>query len=253
MRNLIIILLTVLVVIAGAFLPEILLRSNSVPQIDMDYQQVSISSESSSDYAWRLERMAEHIFGEGEHLLATYISEVTPTEEGSEIHTQFLAELRRLAESGVVPEIVAETLEKSEDYRIRYYYLFDSEAVSGFRYAELSAASKRWNITMRMDVESGKIARVEYYGSDLLTRTDGSLTGWYDVLHGYADYLGLAAMPQEMLPAEDAEDSGSRAYYHSITADMLKARTRESGGSWLDLRVLRETGGVTIAVYNGGK
>ena len=65
MKNWMVILLAAAVVIAGAFLPELLLKSNSQPELDMTYQQVTITSQSSSDYTWRMERMAEHYFVEG--------------------------------------------------------------------------------------------------------------------------------------------------------------------------------------------
>ena len=250
MKNWMVILLAAAVVIAGAFLPELLLKSNSQPELDMTYQQVTITSQSSSDYTWRMERMAEHYFGEGEQLLSTYISEETSGE--GESGEQFLAELDKLTQLGVIPEAVQEQLAGSTDYRIRYYYLFDSEAVSGFRIAEFTASATNWRIFACMDVESGKLARVDYGGSRLIPgRIAAPETSWYDVLQGYSQYLGLSTTPTAV--HSELSSSSVRQYYDENTADKWTARMASGDSAWMELRVLRSEYLATVAVYNGGK
>lgn len=253
MKNWIVILLVAIVVIAGAFLPEILLQNRSQPELSMEYRQVAITSQSSSDYTWRMERMAEHYFGEGEQLLSTYISEEGPGEGDG--YEQFTAELDKLTELGVIPESVQALLKSSTDYRIRYYYLFDSQAVNGFRIAELTAAATNWRIYACMDVESGKLARVDYGGSKLIpSRVAYPETSWYDVLRGFSQYLGLSTTPTAV-QEERAEltESSVRQYYDENTADKWTARMASGDSAWMELRVLRSEYLATVAVYNGGK
>ncbi len=252
MKNWIIVLLAVLVVLLGAFAPEVLLNHLSQPEVDMDYQQVSVSSESSSDYTWRMTCLAEHYFGEGEHQLVTYISE---EEEGSEIHTQFLTELNRLIDAGVAPEQLRRMLDGSLNCHTRYYYLFDANAVSGFRFAEFQADGTNWQIAMCLDVESGKLAKLEYGGSELIQGGFAApLRSWYDVLREYAEYLGLGTTPMTTPERpEEAEASSVRQYHDSCTADKWTARMASGGSAWLELRVLRENYLATVAVYDGGK
>lgn len=250
MRNLLIILLTVLVVIAGTFLPEYLLKHNAGPEVNMDYQLVSITSQSSSDYAWRMERIAEHYFGEGEHLLTTYISEVVPDEEDTELDL-LRQELNKLIEMGAVHPAVGEVL-AVRLCRIRYYYLFDSEAVSGFRIAELSDSGTNWSVSLCLDVESGKLAAVRYGGTHFFpgtTPTPNGTSGWYDMLRPYADYLGLGAAVTASNP--DLSEQPARRYYEDCTADRLTARL--SGTAWLEVRALKETSRLSLCVYSGGK
>lgn len=168
MKNWIIILLALLVVIAGAFLPELLLGADSLPELDLDYGQVSVTSQSSSGYTWRMEQIGEKYFGEGEHLLSTYISEEGPEQQSQEGYAQFREELGQLMDLGVIPQNIETLLEEKRDYHIRYYYLFDNESVSGFRIAEFTASAANWRISACMDVESGKLAKVEYGGSRLI-------------------------------------------------------------------------------------
>ena len=252
MKNWMVILLAAAVVIAGAFLPELLLKSDSQPELDMAYQQVTITSQSSSDYTWRMERMAEHYFGEGEQLLSTYISEETSGE--GESGEQFLAELDKLTQLGVIPEAVQEQLAGSTDYRIRYYYLFDSQAVSGFRIAEFTAAATNWRVVMCMDVESGKVAKIDYGGSKLIP---GGVvypeSSWYDVLRGYAQYLGLHTTPNATPETVTLTPEGARQYYDGITVDKWTAPMASGASGWMELRVLRGDYLATVAVYNGGK
>ena len=49
MKNWLIILLVAAVVAAGAFLPELLLKWSRPPELDMEAQQVAVTSQSSSD------------------------------------------------------------------------------------------------------------------------------------------------------------------------------------------------------------
>lgn len=253
MKKWMIVVLAAALVIAGAFLPEVLLRANRLPELDMDHQPLSITSQSSSDYTWRMERIAEHYFGEGEHLLFTYISEETQEQENREGFELFLEQLRLLTELGVLPETVAAQLEESPRYRINYYYLFDSQTVSGFRIADFSASGTGWQINACLDVESGRLAKVEYSGSRLVP--GGSAypeTSWYDVLRGYAQYLGLLTTPEKG-PEQPELSSGARQYYDEHTADKWMSHMATGGTSWMELRVIRGDHQAVIAVYNGGK
>lgn len=254
MKNWIIVLLAVLVVIAGAFLPELLLRADSQPEIDLDYGQVAITSQSSSDYTWRMEQIADKYFGEGEHLLSTYIREEGPDQQSQEGYDQFRQELDQLMELGVIPESIRPLLAGQQDYRIRYYYLFDSQTVSGFRIAEFTAAATNWRVFACMDVESGKLAKVEYGGSQLIP---GGVvypeSSWYDVLQGYAQYLGLHTTPNATPETPTLTPEGARQYYDSITVDKWTAPMASGDSAWMELRVLRENYQATVAVYHGGK
>lgn len=254
MKNWIIVLLAVLVVAGGAFLPELLLRSDAPPELNLDYGLVAVTSQSSSDYTWRMERIAEKYFGEGEHLLSTYIREEGPDQQSQEGYEQFRQELGRLLDLGAIPQSVQAVLEEIQDYRIRYYYLFDSEAVSGFRIAEFTASAANWRLSACMDVESGKLAKVDYGGSRLIP---GGVaypeSSWYDVLQGYAQYLGLRTTPNATPEAVTLTPEGARQYYDSITVDKWISPLDSGGSAWLELRVLRENSLATVAVYHGGK
>ncbi len=145
-----------------------------------------------------------------------------------------------------------EQLAGSTDYRIRYYYLFDSQAVSGFRIAEFTASATNWRVFACMDVESGKLARVDYGGSRLIPgRVAAPETSWYDVLQGYSRYLGLSTTPTAV--QLEPSSSSVRQYYDENTADKWTARMASGDSAWMELRVLRSEYLATVAVYNGGK
>lgn len=254
MRNILIILLTLVIVAAGAFLPEWLLKHDNMPEIKMDYQTVSVTSESSSDYAWRMQQIGEHYYGEGENLLTTFISEIDPNEPGNEAKPQFLGELSRLISDGVLPPELWNMVADGADCWIRYYYLFDGQAVSGFRIAEMVASAYNWKMTLCMDVESGKLARVVYSGKTLIPGEQAAPPGsdsWYDCLRRYADYLGLSSTG---LPNREqiGDIAGTRKYYDEHTADKLTAAIA-GGTDWLELRAILGSHTLEIAVYDGGK
>lgn len=252
MKNWLIILLAAAVVAAGAFLPGLLLKASPAPELDMDYPDLSVSSQSSSDYAWRLDTMAEFYFGEGENLRNTYISQ-TSAEEGGQDFAMMMQQLESLTETGTVPDGVRQLLADCQDYRIRYYYMFDSQTVSGFRYAELMAAGMNWRVFLVMDVESGKLIRVDYGGSKLFPGGDVLPQGsWYEVLRSFGQYLGLSDQAT-LTGAVEAQSEGARKYYDSNTADVRRAPVINGYGSWVELRVLRENYTVTVTVYRGGK
>lgn len=253
MRNWLIIFLVAAVVVAGAFLPEVLLNRSPLPELDMEQRELSISAQSSSDYTRRMDALGEYYFGEGLNLLSTYISQVTPEDEDSEAINQFLTEFRTLAASGVIPENVEKLLDEKTDYRIRYYYMFDSQSVSGFRYAELTAAASNWRIFLCMDMDSGKLVRVDYGGSLLFPNGQVSpQSSWYDVLRAFGTYLGLSDTP---LTAEETEtpSEGARKYYDANTADFRRASVPLGGSAWVELRALKENYSAIITVYRGGK
>lgn len=252
MKNLLILLAALLAVIAGAFLPELLLSYSTGPEIKLDYQQVSITSQSAPDYAWRMDRIAELHFGEGEKLFSTYLSDSSAMDQEND-RRLFLNELNRLIALGAIPQTVGETLTDWERVTILYHHIFDSEAVSGFRIAEFTASGPNWSVSMTLDMESGKLAKIRYGGS--LFFPGGNVqpmgnTSWYDMLHGYADYLGLNGT---VTIRNEHADEPNRQYYESCTADRLAARVSPGSASWMELRALRENQFATIAVYDGGK
>lgn len=252
MKNWIILLLAVALVVAGAFLPELLLKWSAPPELEMDYQQVAITSQSSSDYSWRMDTLAEHYFGDGEDLRNTYISQVTAEDGRGEEYQQFLTEITQLVHDGIIQEEAKTLLEESEDYRICYYYLFDSAAVNGFRYAELTAAGTNWRIFLSMDVESGKLVRVDCGGSRLYPGGEVLPKGsWYDVLRSFGSYLGLS--DTGVMQQSAAQSQGARVYYDANTADTWSARISGSNSAWVELRVLKENYTAIVTVYSGGK
>ncbi len=252
MKNWLIILLAAVVVAIGAFLPSLLLKASPPPELDMDYQALSISSQSSSDYTWRLDTLAEFYFGEGDKLRNTYLSQAT-AEDGGQEYAQMMQQFDALADAGVVPDAACQLLEESEDYRIRYYYMFDSQTVSGFRYAELTAAGTNWRIFLALDVESGRLVRVDYGGSKFFPGGDVlPQSSWYDVLRSFGQYLGLADQAQ-LTGATQTQSEGARRYYDDNTADVRRAAVTGGYGSWVELRVLRENYTAIVTVYRSGK
>ena len=162
MKNWMVIMLAAAMVIAGAFLPELLLKSNSQPELDMTYQQVTITSQSSSDYTWRMERMAEHYFGEGEQLLSTYISEETSGE--GESGEQFLTELDKLTQLGVIPEAVLEQVADGDVILLHDLYdgsvdaalaIVDKLRAQGFRFVTASQLAREKGVAL----QPGKVYR----------------------------------------------------------------------------------------------
>lgn len=253
MKKWMILALTAALVAAGAFLPEALLRAAPLPELDVEGQPLSITSQSSSDYTWRMERIAEHYFGEGEHLLFTYISEETQDQGDGAGYRQFQEQLTELTELNVLPDQLAELLEAPPRYRINYYYLFDSQTVSGFRIAEFSVSGINYQVDACMDVESGRLAKVEYSGSRLIP--GGYVvpkSSWYDVLRGYAQYLGMDTTPEKG-QEQPVLEGGARQYYDEHTADKWMSHMASGGSAWMELRVIRQDRQATVAVYNGGK
>lgn len=253
MKNWLIILLVAAVVIAGAFLPEILLNRSPLPELNMEERELSVSAQSSSDYTWRMDSLGEYYYGEGLNLLSTYISQVKPEDEDTDAFDQFRTECSKLSAAGVIPETVQTLLEESTDYRIRYYYMFDSQTVGGFRYAELTAAASNWRIFLCMDMESGKLVRVDYGGSLLFP--NGQVypqTSWYDVLRAFGSYLELSGTPMTNAKTEEASE-GARKYYDDSTADIRRMGVSQSGSAWVELRTLKENYNAIITVYRGGK
>lgn len=257
MKNLLIVLLTAAIVIAGAFLPKYLLEKSGTPELDMNYQQVTVNSESSSDYAWRMEQIAEHYYGDGSSQLSTYYSTLEEENEREELWDQFLRELFQLSEQKVLAPDILPEIKEVPDYSIRLFYIFDSDTVSGFNVAELTAAAGDWQLTATMDVESGKLARIQTLGkqwgsANFLRSPEAS--SWYDSLRGYADYLG---MEQSSIRVPDREGDPAaltvRKYFEEKTLDRLAANITGQGNTWMELRALQETNQASICVYQGGK
>lgn len=254
MRNLILILLTILIVITGVFLPGLLLKNASAPEIKLDYQEVNITSETSSDFPWRMARMGDNYYGDNPNLLRTFISReeedgVEPTEESLERREPFLKELQLLADRKVISQELVDALGEIEAFSVSYYYLFDSAAVSGFRIAEYHISDRGWEFSATIDVESGKLGRIYSSGRHFGYRSNftAESASWYDVVRHYADYLGMS---QTAFTAE-GESSPLQGYHDKITADRLAATI--SGTDWLEVRAMSENASVTLCVYRGGK
>ena len=131
--------------------------------------------------------------------------------------------------------------------------MFDSQSVSGFRYAELTAAASNWRIFLCMDMDSGKLVRVDYGGSLLFPNGQVSpQTSWYDVLRAFGTYLGLSDTPLTAGKAESPSE-GARKYYDSNTADFRRVSVPLGGSAWVELRALKENYSAIITVYRGGK
>ena len=152
-----------------------------------------------------------------------------------------------------LPDDRGQQQQRRADYRIRYYYMFDSQSVSGFRYAELTAAASNWRIFLCMDMDSGKLVRVDYGGSLLFPNGQVSpQTSWYDVLRAFGTYLGLSGTPLTAGKAESLSE-GARKYYDSNTADFRRVSVPLGGSAWVELRALKENYSAIITVYRGGK
>ena len=95
---------------------------------------------------------------------------------------------------------------------------------------------------------------MEYGGSRLIPGgTVYPQSSWYDVLRGYAQYLGLDTTPNATPEAVTPTLQQARHYYDSITVDKWTSPMVSGDSAWMELRVLREDYLATIAVYHGGK
>lgn len=253
MRNLLIVLLTVVIVAACAFLPGFLLERAPDPELELNGSQVSIASESASGYAWRMSRIAANRFGGSLPIFETYIPQPYD-EETEELKVRFRKELAELCAAGVLPEGLSELPGLEENVFINYYYVVDTAAFRGFRIATFLMDSGQLHLEMTMDIESGKLAYVEFGGGALTSMgaISARSSSWYDVLRSYADYLGLSSGAISVPPQEDTEtEEGPWLYYSEITADRLAVPTSAGEETWLELRVLRDSYQVILAVYRG--
>lgn len=250
MKNFLAILLTLAVAAAGFLLPEWLLREERLPTVELEASPVQISSDTSSDYVWRMQQLADDVYGDRADLLSTYIGMSFSEEQLEELHAEFVKQLELLAQSSVVDSELVEWVTEAESRTVNCYYLFDGTAVNGLRMAQLRVGTTHWNLTAHMDLESGKLSRLTVSGTPgyLPTFRPRTVYSWYDMLRGYADYLGLAQANPQLAPG--IADS-PREYYETITADRLCAAA--SSGGWLETRILQDNTGTTLCVFRAGK
>lgn len=249
MRNLLIILLVAALVVSGAFLPQYLLGREQLPELEGEYQLVSVTSEDSSDYAWKMEMLGDHYYSDREDLMSSYISGAFSEEESSGVRHQFETELAELVRKRVISTELLDAVLAAEEYQLNCFYIFDTKDLTGFRIAVLTVSAKGYTVDMTMELESGKLGRLEATVSTwqkLSVRPD-TVTSWYDTLRSYADYLGLSQGV-----AEIREEKPDSAYTEKITVDQLTAQLPNSD-AWLQVRALQHGITTTICVYQGGR
>lgn len=251
MRNLLIVLLTVLIVAAGLFLPQLLLGREKLPELDTQYQMVTVTSEDSSDYAWRMQMIGDHYYADRDDLMSSYISGAFSQVELYDLRIQFEEELEKLAERKVISEEMLKEILEEDSFTVNCFYIFDTNDLAGFRIAVMNFASSGWSASITMDLESGKLGRIEFKAEQwrkLSFRPD-TVYSWYDIVRGYADYLGLAQAAFQMRP----DEIPATEYYEKITADSLIAKVDGSGDAWLETRVLQSGLTTTLCVFQGGR
>lgn len=248
MRNLGIVILVLAIVAAGAFAPQLALAISPEPELDADYRELNLGAESSSDYAWRLERIAAFNHGNAEDLLTTYVPIEPDSQEYDDLMGQLWKQLGILGESGILSQSFLEQLEESAregDVDATSYYLFDRKLIGGMRILVTSIFSDGQAFSVTMDQESGKICTVTgngvRWGQEHIFLRDSESR--YDILRRFADYLGLS---QSAIQVPTSPDE----YYESITAERLAANLPGSE-SWLETRLLRSTNSVTVCIYRG--
>lgn len=250
MRNLLIVLLTVVIVVMGALLPQFLLGRTNTPALDTEYQQLSITSEDSSDYAWRLEMVGDHYYADRSDLMSSYISGAFNEEQLGEMHGQFERQLEELTRKRILSTKLLDEIRQAENYTINCFYIFDTKDLAGFRIAVMNVSGTGWSSTITMDMESGKLARLELTREawkNLPFRPE-SVVSWYDTLRSFADYLGLAQTEFQLLD----QDADTTEYYEKITQDRLSALVAGSP-SWVETRVLQNSYTTTLCVFQGGR
>lgn len=249
MRNLLMILLVAALVISGAFLPQYLLNRETLPSLEGEYQLVNVTSSDSSDYAWKMEMLGDHYYSDRDDLMSSYISGAFTEEESRGVRRQFETELAELVRNRILSTEVLDAVLSAEEYELNCFYIFDTKDLTGFRIAVLTVKDKGFSIDMTMELESGKLGRIEtsvHTWQKLSFRPD-SVTSWYDTLRSYADYLGLSQGTFQMQETEP--DS---AYAEKITVDRLTAKLPGSD-AWLEVRALQHGITTTLCVYQGGR
>lgn len=254
MRNLIIILLTVLIVISGFFLPGVLMKHTAPPEIDLNSQQVNITLGPSSDFSWRMAKLGENAYGDNPNLVLTYISreeaDYTEEEPETDIRQPFLDELLKLAGAHILAPELVDAVKATQVCSVTEYYLYDSQAVKGFRVSQLHFAVKGWEFLAVMDVENGKLARIVSTGGNWNRRDTFAYPelSWYDILRSYADYLGLSSAA---LPSLHSSPYTLAEYQEKITADRLAAQFPGTT-DWVEVRAMQDASTVSLCVYQGG-
>lgn len=263
MRNLLIVLLTAVLVVVGAFLPRLLLANAPDPDLELDYQQVSVSAQTTSDYAWRMERIAAYHYGDDPNLLSTYIPLDQDSDDAQELKQQLLKQVAALADQGVLSQTFAAEIytEENLQWDVHCFYLFDQSAINGLRIALFDVMRTFANGVIdqqfyaTMDVESGKICSLHTVGSSWGVSANlfgQEASSRYDTLRAYADYLGLS---QSAIVAPDADGKNpGRNYYENYTAERLAANLPTSGSAWLETRILiPSSDSAFLCVFQGGK
>lgn len=255
MRNLLIVLLAIAVVAAGFFLPGMLLERSGESRIEMNYQKVAVTSEQSSDYAWRMERIGDYYFGDDPQLLTTYISVEADSEEMRLARQRFRESFTELTWRNVISAQLQEAIEEAEEdgkSEIVFYYIFDSESLNGLKIAEYQIRADGWVLSAVMDMESGRVAKIVNKGKIPLKSEE--VSGWSQVLRGFGDYLEIGdfgyKVPEDGMRELDFDPV---AYYDRFTQESGTGLLSVSTGQWLELRLLQNENEYTVCVFRGGK
>lgn len=255
MRNLLIVLLAVLIVAAGFFLPGMLLERSGEAKIELDYQQVAVTSEQASDYAWRMERIGAYYFGDDPQLLTTYISVDADSEEMRLARQKFRESFTELTWRNVMSLQLQEAIEAAEEEEkaeIVFYYVFDSESLNGLKIAEYQIREDGWVFSAVMDMESGRVAKLSSKGK--VTFKSEEAASWGAVLRGFGDYLEVGNFDFKVPESGKRDaDFDPVAYYDRFTQEAQAGLLNVSSGQWLEIRLLQNENEYTVCVFRGGK
>lgn len=252
-------LLAAVVVFAGWFLPGFVLNRMGTPNFTMEYQTVEVSSQTSSDYVWRLKTEVRQLLYQRTSLAEPYqdtaITDRYSEEEQGLLIAQALREFRTLAEGNVFPSTVLDMMEEA-DSSVVVLYLFDPSTLRGFSYARFSfvldKSGKKGGtyqaVDLVSDLSSGKIIGLCCYGfspDQIESGYSGDTWFWHDPLRGFADYLGLGADTTENLIGEAAPEAYS--YADEYTVDLLGVGSPDGSG-WFELRTVLDSDGQNFSL-----
>lgn len=256
------ILLAAVVVFAGWFFPEFVLTRMGTPNFAMNYQTVEISSQTSTDYFWRLKTAVRQqryytVNMTDPGLQETVITDRYSEEERGILTAQALKEAQTLVDGGVFPSTVLEMMRQAVS-NVEVMYLFDADTLRGFPYARLSFVLDRENskkavstyqvVHLNTDLSSGKIYTLRCYGfspEDIQAGYDGAGAFWYDPLRGFADYLGLGADTTANLQGESAPEDTD---YESVYTVGIQGVESPEGDDWFELRAVQDAAGKNFAI-----
>lgn len=236
------IVLTALVIAAGAFLPEYILEHSAAPKFDLDYQIVTVSVEESTDYFWRLLRYADYNAGSSvrsSNITTTDVTNHYTDVELDEMLEQCMDEAEALSEHGILPSTVMTSVRAGEQ-SIYVEYYFDSETMRGFQIGVMNIydSSRGIEIYVETDLSGGKVFCVKLSGvsQQQMEKAYSDFSSWDELVLAYADYLGLDKQI-------DTGDSEAEEAYETV-----RDYYREKTVSALTFSVPSESSTVTLSV-----